>query len=77
MPYDSIELNLRVSRIPYFDLKNKKYEKQKIKKKLYQFNKYLKTFGLSFKKIQIPRLLHLMILNWKLKKILQLRTKKT
>ena len=53
MTHDSIELNLRASRIPYFDLINKKHEKLKIKKKFLQFNRYLQTFGLCLKTIQI------------------------
>lgn len=55
MPTDTIELPIRPSRIPYFDLINKKHERLKIKKKLMQFNRFLQTFGLCFKNIQITK----------------------
>lgn len=53
MSYDYIDLNFRKSRIPYFKLSHKLDQKAKLKKKLDQFNTYLKTFGLSFNKIEI------------------------
>jgi hypothetical protein len=53
MPYDCIDLNLRLKRIPYFSLVDKQSEKKKIKKKLLQFNKYLQTMGLCFEKISV------------------------
>ena len=53
MNHDTIELNLRRGRIPYFNLRNKLEQKITIKKKLDQFNNYLNTFGLSFSKIDI------------------------
>ena len=55
MPKELIKLPLRTTRIKYFDLINKKHERLKIKKKLKQFNTYLKTFGLEFENIQIKR----------------------
>jgi hypothetical protein len=51
MPHDSIELNLRNDRIPYFDLINKPRTKNKFRKKLIQFNNYFLTFGICFDKI--------------------------
>lgn len=36
-----------------FDLINKQHEKQKIRKKLTQFNRYLQLIGLCFSKIQV------------------------
>ena len=53
MNNDSIELNLRRGKVPYFNLRNKLEQKIKIKKKLDQFNTYLNTFGLCFSKIDI------------------------
>ena len=55
MSYDSIELNFRRFRVPYFDLIDKSKEKRKIKKKLDQFNKYLNSYGLGFNKIEISK----------------------
>ena len=40
MNNDSIELNLRRGKVPYFNLRNKLEQKIKIKKKLDQFNTY-------------------------------------
>ena len=53
MPFESIELNLRRNRIPYFSLRDKQQEKRKIKNKLKQFNKLLNSMHLNFRKIEI------------------------
>jgi hypothetical protein len=53
MPYESIDLNISKKRTLYFDLINKQHEKQKIRKKLTQFNRYLLSIGLCFSKIQV------------------------
>ena len=53
MVYDCIDLNSRIRRVPYFSLVDKLKEKKKLKKKLDQFNTYLKSYGLAFNKIQI------------------------
>ncbi len=53
MPFESIELNIRRNRIPYFSLKDKQQEKRKIKDKLKQFNKFLNSMQLNFRKIEI------------------------
>ena len=52
MNHESIELNLR-KRTPYFSLRDQLNEKRKIKKKLIQFNKFLNSYGLRFKTIDI------------------------
>ena len=52
MNHESIELNLR-RRIPYFHLLDQMKEKRKIKRKLAQFNRFLGSYGLNFKKIDI------------------------
>ena len=54
MNHESIELNLR-RRTPYFNLRDQMNEKKKIKKKLLQFNKFLNSYGLEFKKIDIAQ----------------------
>ena len=53
MPFESLELNLRRNRIPYFSLRDKQQEKRKIKNKLKQFNKLLNSMHLNFRKIEI------------------------
>ncbi len=53
MPYDCIDLNLRHGRIPYFDLVQKRAERMKFRKKLNQFNNYLRTYGLNLKSVEI------------------------
>ena len=51
--YDCIDLNFRKNRANCFKLKRNENEKAKIKQKFFQFNAYLKTFGLSFTKIEV------------------------
>lgn len=53
MPYDSIDLNLRQGRTPYFNLIHKQTEKIKFRRKFTQFNNYLRTYGLNINKIEI------------------------
>jgi hypothetical protein len=53
MPYDSIDLNLRYGRTRYFNLIHKQTEKIKFRRKLTQFNTYLRTYGLNLKRIEI------------------------
>ena len=52
MKYDSIELTMR-KRINFFQLVDKSKQKRLLRKKLTKFNEYLKTYGLSFKNIEI------------------------
>ena len=55
MKYDSIEITMR-KRINYFRLIDKTKQKNMLRKKLTQFNGYLKPYGLCFKNIEITNI---------------------